>query len=105
MADSDQQVPAPQELSQRPSLLADVVSNNYNLLLVVALLVLILSLAVLVGFWFAHYGLGSKPVIGRITSVSADQVHPKPAGQSHDGPRVVLAKGNSPVFLLVKAKP
>ncbi len=64
MADSDQQVSAPQDPSQRPSLLADAVSNNYNLLLVVALLVLILSLAVLVGFWFAHYGLGFGPPVG-----------------------------------------
>ncbi len=66
MADSDQQVSAPQDLSPRPSLLADVVSNNYNLLLVVALLVLILSLAVLVGVWFAHYGLGFGPPVGQI---------------------------------------
>ena len=64
MADSDQQVSPPQDLSQRPSLLADVVSDTYNLLLVVALLILILSLAVLVGFWFAQYGLGFGPAVG-----------------------------------------
>ncbi len=64
MADSEQQISAPLDQTQRPSLLADVVSNNYNLLLVVALLILILSLAVLVGFWFAHYGLGFGPPVG-----------------------------------------
>ena len=98
MADSDQQVSAPPDLPRGSSLLADIVSDSYNLLLVVALLVLLVTLAVLVGFWIGHYGLGSKPVVGRITSVSANQVHPRPAGQSHDGPRIALAKGNSPVF-------
>lgn len=66
MADSDQQVPAPPDQPQRTSLLADTVSDNYNLLLVAALLVLLVSLAVLVGFWFAHYGLGFAPVVGQI---------------------------------------
>ena len=98
MADSDQQVSAPLDRSQSPSLLADIVSDSYVLLLVVALLVLFVSLLVLVGFWIGHYGLGSKPVIGQITSVSADQVHTKPADPSHDGPRVILAKGDTVVF-------
>ncbi len=98
MADSDQQVSAPLDQSQSPSLLADIVSDSYVLLLVVALLVLFVSLLILVGFWIGHYGLGSKPVIGQITSVSADQVHTKPADPSHDGPRVILAKGDTIVF-------
>ena len=100
MADSDQQVSAPLDQSQSPSLLADIVSDSYNLLLVAALLVLLVSLAVLVGFWIGHYGLGPKPVIGQITSVFANQVHPKPAEPDHD----ILAKDDMVVFSLLKAK-
>ena len=66
MADSDLQVSVPPDQPQRLALLADTVSNNYNLLLVAALLVLIVSLAILIGFWFAHYGLGFAPVVGQI---------------------------------------
>ncbi len=57
MADSEQQVSAPLDQTQRPSLLADIVSDNYLLLLVAALLVLSVSLLVLLGFWVSHYGL------------------------------------------------
>ncbi len=98
MADSDQQVSAPLGQSQSPSLLADIVSDSYTLLLVVGLLVLLVSLAVLTSLWFGHYGLGPKPVIGRITSISANQIHPKPAEPGHDGPRIILAKGDTVVF-------
>ena len=98
MADSDQQVSAPLDQSQSPSLLADIVSDSYVLLLVVALLVLFVSLVVLVGFWIGHYGLGFKPVVGQNTSVPANQAHAKLADLSHDGPRVILAKGDTVVF-------
>ena len=66
MADSYQQVPPATDLSPRPSLPADIVSDNYNLLLVAALLVLLVTLIVLVGFYFAHYGLSFAPVVGQI---------------------------------------
>ena len=98
MADSDQQVSVAPDQSQSPSLLADIVSDSYVLLLVAALLVLLVSLAVLVGFWFGHYGLGLKPAVAQITSVSANQAHAKLADLSHDGPRVILAKGDTVVF-------
>ncbi len=98
MADSDQQLSVPPDQSQSPSLFVAVVSDSYTLLLVVALLVLFVSLVVLVGFWIGHYGLGSKPVIGQITGVSAKQAHAKLADLSHDGPRVILAKGDTVVF-------
>ncbi len=74
MADSDQQLSDPLDQSQSPSLFAAVVSDSYTLLLVVGLFVLLVSWAVLATVWFSHYGLGSKPVIGQITSVSANQV-------------------------------
>ena len=93
MADSDQQVPSPPDQPERPSLLADTVSNNYNLLLVAALLVLFVSLAVLVGFCFVHYGLGFKPPAAQTTRITANQVHDKLAQFSHGGHRVVLTKG------------
>ncbi len=64
MADSEQQIPAPLDQSQRPSLLADIVSDNYLLLLAVALLVLFVSLAVLLGFSISHYGMGFGPAVG-----------------------------------------
>ena len=98
MADSEQQISVPLDRSQSPSLLADIVSDSYNLLLVAALLILLVSFLVLVGFWIGHYGLGSKPVIGQITSVSANQVHTKPAEPGQDGPGIILAKGDTLVF-------
>ena len=98
MADSDQQISVAPDQSQSPSLLSAIVSDSYVLLLVAALLVLLVSLVVLVGFWIGHYGLGSKPVVGRITSVSANQVYTKPAEPGQDGPRVILAKGDTLVF-------
>lgn len=64
MDDSDREISAPLEPSQGPSLLADIVSDNYLLLLAVALLVLFVSLAVLVGFSIGHYGLGFGPAVG-----------------------------------------
>ena len=39
------------------ALLADILSDNYLLLLAAALLVLFVTLLVLVGFWVSHYGL------------------------------------------------
>lgn len=62
MADSEQQISTPLDQTQPPSLLADIVSDNYLLLLVAALLVLSVSLLVLVGFWVSHYGLSFSSV-------------------------------------------
>ncbi len=68
MPDSDLQ-------HKSPSPIKGVASDSYTLLLLVGLLVLLVSLAVLGYVWSDHYGLpDNKPVIGRITSVSADLV-------------------------------
>ena len=98
MPDSDQQLSVPLDRSQSPSLFVAIVSDSYTLLLVVGLLVLLVSLAVLGYVWFSQYGLGAKPVIGRITSVSANQAHGKSAEPRQDGPRIILAKGDTVVF-------
>jgi len=143
MADSDQQISVPLDRSQSPSLLLAIVSDTYTLLLAVALLALVLSLAVLTSRWFGYYGLGPKPVIGQITSVSANQArvdmgsrqglqpgqrllalrrgafladlsvkavdddgssvvpldaHGKSPEPGQDGPRIILAKGDTVLF-------
>ena len=70
MPDSAQQPSIPGDQARRPWPLAALTSDNYTLLLAVALLALVVSLAVLAQFWFRHYGLDAKPVIGKITAVS-----------------------------------
>ena len=74
MADSAQQRSFSGEQTQRPSPLAVLTSDSYTLLLAVALLVLLGSLAVLGHLWFRHYGLGAKPVIGQVTAVSPKSI-------------------------------
>ena len=98
MADSDQQISLPPDRSQSPSLLATVASDSYTLLLLVALFVLLVSLAVLVGFWIGHYGLGSKPVNDDGSSLVSLDAHSKPAEPSQDAPGVILAEGDTVVF-------
>ena len=74
MADSDQQLTVPADQAQSTLRLAVLASDTYTLLLVVGLLVLLVSLAVLGYVWFDHYGPGPKPLIGKITAVSADRI-------------------------------
>ena len=67
MPDSDLQLDISGAQSQSGSGVAALASDSYTLLLVVGLLVLLITLAVLGYVWFDQYGLGAKPVIGRIT--------------------------------------
>jgi len=64
MPDSDQEISAPLESSPSPSLLMDILSDNYLLLLAITLVVLFVSLLVLIGFSIGHYGLGFGPAVG-----------------------------------------
>ncbi len=59
MADLDQQPSILAEQVPKPSLLKTITSNNYILLLVVAVLVLSVSLAILAIVTLSHYGTPS----------------------------------------------
>ena len=74
MPDSDLQLDISGAQSQSGSGVAALASDSYTLLLVLALLVLLITLAVLGYVWFDQYGPGAKPVVGRVTSVSATLV-------------------------------
>ena len=75
MNDSDQPIETAAEVApQGPSALAAIASDNYSLLLAVGVLVLLVSLVVLAGLWVGRYGLGPKPLIGKVAVASSAQI-------------------------------
>lgn len=73
--------------------------DNYTFLLAVGLLVLVVSLVGLGYVWFDQYGLGAKPVVGRVTSVSGNLVRVDIGAKDGLGGNQTLSAMRGGVFL------
>ena len=73
MADFDQQVDSAVDRRKTMSRSTAILADNYTFLLVVGLIVLLITLGYLTGFFWFRYGggLGARPVFGKVTAVTA----------------------------------